>query len=328
MFELTKLKAAHLFTNSRRLANQIRKAQKHTDEQEQAIERQLQDIHRRFSGGGRPRDIYHAFDEIVTDLRRYYSSTIYKQEEGAELYILREEEDMKQLYTGLRSLFEHLKTALPEDREDISNVAELLNQLYQEGVKFKDKLQKEFRKIRDQKRDHERFRDKIYNLRKDFQQRAATKHLRKDVQKRKKETKAEKHGISSLEHHLKRIEQLKRKQATTKHEEKKLHSLIDDLAQDLGKDLQLLEETLRDVATIIDYAVYHYFKAQDLKELIIQEATRTLPSKGMWASTELIIKQLFDDLNQWQDQQERREYRIGKKVRKQARKDTQQKVNA
>lgn len=322
MFELFKLRVGHMFTKSRKLAKQIQRIEAQAPEMEKGIQEQIAHIRTAYATRGEPEHIILEFKRLAESLKEYFDKVVFTEEEDAELYILREEQDIENLYKGLTEVFNEIKTALPDDQEEAQKLIALINKTREEGMTFKKKLQEDFRKVRDQRREHEHYRDKVFTLRKDFQERHAIKELRRDANPHKHLEHEEEEDIKELEKHLKAIEKLKKNGEGMEKDKKKIRGLIKDLAADLTKDFSLLEETIKDMSLIIDYAVFKFFNAMDLEESckqLLAGITR------LWRIHRQEVEKIInEELDEWMKRREDIEYRIIKKIKKETKKGARQ----
>lgn len=326
MMELFKLKAAHWLTSDRRLAMRLLEHDLEAEPLEQQIQEKLKLLNANYTGGGDPDALIKDVGDFIVLLKKYFDEVVFFQESESELYLLREEEDVKELYKGLFEVFELIKQALPPDAEDVKKVYGLLKKVHDEGVSFAQQMQEKRRKIRDQKRERERFRDKLFSLRKDFQERHAIKKLKKEVRPLDRLEKGEEKEIHSLEKHIKAIQKAKDSQGRER-DLREIHKLVEDLAKDLAGDFDLLKDALGNISIIIDYAVYNFFRAKDLED-VCQQFVEALHNNGLWDKHYMVLRSMFDrQLEAWEEERERKGYRIAKKLRKRARKDAKFEAN-
>ncbi|MFP4524133.1 MAG: hypothetical protein ACLFO2_02320 [Candidatus Woesearchaeota archaeon] len=329
MLELFKLRASHIFTSSKRLAKHFRAIAKDEEALNESVNAKINELKENFSEGGEPEAIDRKLREAVKELQKYYSEIVFRTEEDADLYIFRDEQDILELYRGLYKVFEHLKKALPQDQEDAQAIAKLLNEIHEEGKKLSDIINQSKRKMRDQKRQHERFRDHVYQLRQEFKQRHAGKELRRGAKKHSKLNKHEEKEAKELEDHLARIEELTKKQEQQdklrKKELEKVHEITEDLAKDVTQDLKLLEDVLQDVRLVLNYAVLHFFHAKEFEQEL-QQAVQGIP--GLFPENRALFQNIIKTyLLDWEQERQRKEYRLMKKLKRRTRKNAHQQAS-
>jgi flavodoxin len=268
-------------------------------------------------------EVVENFKTFIAMLKDYFDTVVFTEEEEAEIYLLREEDDLDHLYDSLRALFDEIKQALPNSEGATNPIAKLLDKIYKEGIIFKQKLQKATYKIRDQRRESDHFRDKIFTLRKDFENRKAIKQLLDESAPKHKKKQEEERDIKNIEHHLKEIMRLKKGSVN----DKTLHriqALTQELAKDVTEDLALLTDILNNLSIIIDYAVYNFFRAMELEHICEKLLLHYKDNLGLWNITYNHIEQMFKkQLEEWSSLRERREWRIIKGARNKAKKEIQ-----
>lgn len=321
MLELFKLKVANVLVSNRKLAKKIKKHEKLGEELEPKIEEQLKIINASMYGE-EPKTLISHFDKLYDLFREYYNLVVFADEEESQLYLLREEKDVEHLQKTLEHFANHVQESLPQDTQLQQQTKELLTTLGDDFRKFYEGMRASFKLLRDQKKEHERFRDKVFNFNKEHEQLHAARRLKKDSKIHKKLENEELQELHSLEKHLNHIDKLKKKGESIEKEKGEVENLFKELASDLSKDEKVLLETVQQGQLIIKYAVYHFFKAEEFKNMCLQLYRKLEPK--LEPETRKSIHKRLDKFETWENGKERFFYKVGKKSKKEMKRDMKQ----
>ena len=316
MFEFQKQQLAHLLTTTRGMAKTIKQNRKKAKAKEEAIRQAQENIKEYLSSTERVKGetVVKAFQNLIKQHSKYFDYAVYEQQEESSIIIFREEKHLEKLFTSIKEEYDTIIKDLPTDNEQANQLRQelqaILKEIYADAMEFRSVTTALFKKIRDQKRDHEHYRDKIYSLNKEYQDRKGTKRLKKIVKKEKHDFNAEEHHIHDIKQEIDTLQGHLKKGESIAQDLKALDTTLKKLVKEDRQEILDLKELIENIKKIVDYAVYHYFQGRDQQYASLALADKLHNEAGLWDSTLHDIYEEFKKLDAAEDEHERKVFRL------------------
>ncbi|MBN1275458.1 hypothetical protein JXA12_04170 [Candidatus Woesearchaeota archaeon] len=317
VFATAKLKLAHLFVSSKRLSKHMLKNERAaTIILEQLEKDYYSSLREALQYGSNPQALWLA-EQFCKQALEFSSKAVFSEEQESLLYIMRKYGTFEDLAKDFNKDTKNYLQKSEVSEQTQQKMQAVLKNLAGEEQKIHGIIRTIFKEIRHEKRDKERFKEKIFNLRQEA-------NLRKDLKEMRQKSTAE-HQFSEKGEHL--LDDLEKELKHLKGDEKaadieaKIGKTLDEFERVVVKDEELLNEVINDAAYVIKYALHEFFHCEELVETYEHYYWQLYTQGFLAEETAARAKQLFKELHNRLDQKTKETYRIIRKYRKRAGKE-------